>query len=95
MAYGGGGAATAIHAAIVRAIKASGVLVRVEPETFQKILDKNQDAVVIISTGGLFNRGMHYLTSYKGFAFYTKTSAELILPGNIEIISARQIWMPN
>ena len=95
MAYSAGGASAAIHAAIIRAVKASGVLVRVEPEAFQMIMNKNHEAVVIMSTGGLLNRGIHYLTSYKGFAFYTKTSTELMLPGDAEVISARQIWMPS
>ncbi len=96
MVYGEGGtSAAAIHAAMVQAVRASGVLVRVEPDDFLKILGKNRSALVVVSTGGLLSKSYHYLTSYKGLAFYTKTPTVLSLPGDVELISARQIWMPS
>ena len=91
----GAAAAAAAHAALVQAVKASGVLVRVEPDAFTKIADKNRSGLVVVSVGGIWNRGYHYLMSYKGLAFYTKTSTELSLPGDIEVVAARQIWMPS
>ncbi len=96
MAYGAGagGAAAAAYAAMVQAVKASGVLVRVEPDAFLKVLGKNRGALVVTSVGGIWNRGYHYLTSYKGLAFYTRNQAPLALPGDIELIEAKQFWMP-
>ncbi|MCL2706579.1 MAG: hypothetical protein FWE97_00165 [Dehalococcoidia bacterium] len=95
MSYGGGGAAAAAHAALVQAVKASGVLIRLEPDEFLKILGKNRDGLVVIAQGGFLNRGFRYITSYKGLAFFTKSSVELELPGGMEIVDARQIWMPS
>ena len=98
MVYGasaGAAAAAAARAALARAVKASGVLVRVEPDAFMRILDKNRSALVVSSVSGLWMKDYHYLTSYKGFAFYTKSRAPLILPGDVELIDARQIWMPS
>jgi len=89
-----GATAAAIHAATVQAVKASGVLVRVEPDAFVKILSQHRDALVVASVSGIWHKDYHYLTSYKGLAFYTKTSTELNLPGDVELVHARQIWMP-
>ena len=88
------GGAAAVAAAIAQAIKASGVLVRVSPEDFQNILQKIKDPLVIYSTGGFFTSNHQYLTSYKGFAFFAKSSTEIILPAGIEIIVANKIWIP-
>jgi hypothetical protein len=95
MAYASGGGAAAAHAALVQAVKASGVLVRLEPDEFLRILLKNRGALVVTSAGGWWNRGYHYLTGYKGLAFYTRSTAELSLPGDVELIAAKQIWMPS
>jgi len=89
-----GGAAAAAAAAIAQAIRASGVLVRVSPDDFQKILRKGEQALVIYATGGLFKSNHQYLTSYKGFAFFTKSATEIILPAGTETIVANKIWIP-
>lgn len=46
-------AGAAAAAAIAQAIKASGVLVRVSPDDFQKVLRKVVQPLVIYATGGL------------------------------------------
>ena len=86
--------AAATMAAIAQAIRASGVLVRVSPDDFQKILRKVDQPLVIYATGGLFKKTYQYLTSYKGLAFYTKSSSEIILPAGTETIIANKIWIP-
>ncbi len=88
------GAAAAAAAAIARAIKASGVLVRVSSTDFQNILRKVEKPLVIQATGGLFKSNYRYLTSYKGFAFYTRSSSQILLPSGAEIIVANKIWIP-
>ena len=88
------GAAGAAAAAIAQAIKASGVVVRVSPEDFDAILRKAEKPLVIASTGGFFSTNFQYLTSYKGFAFFTKSPVELILPPKAEVIEAQKIWIP-
>ena len=87
-------AAAAIAAMIANAIKASGVLIRVEPADFQKILAKAPEPLVIEATGGLFSTNYQYLVSYKGFAFFTKSSTPLMFPQGVETVHARKIWIP-
>ena len=86
--------AVAAMAAIAQAIRASGVLVRVSPEDFQKILRRVEQPLVIQAKGGFFSSKNQYLTSYKGFAFFTKSATEIILPTGAETIIADKIWIP-
>ena len=87
-------AGAAIAAAIANAIKASGVVVRIEPEDFAKLLGRIEKPLVIYKKGGLFTTNHQYLVSYKGFAFYTKASEEIFLPSTAEVIITRSIWIP-
>lgn len=86
--------AEGVAAAIANAIKASGVLVRVSSTDFQTILRKIEKPLIIYATGGLFTGNHQYLTSYKGFAFFTKSSTKILLPSEVEIIVADKIWIP-
>jgi len=98
MAYASGSAAAAAAArvaAIAQAIRASGAIVSVNPDDFMYILSKTNHALVITATGGIFNKNYQYLTSYKSFFFYTKTSMPLPLPGDAELIAADKIWIPS
>jgi hypothetical protein len=88
-------AGAAIAAAIANAIKASGVVVRVEPEDFANILRRVEKPMVIYNRGGFFTTKHQYLTSYKGFAFYTKTSSQIDLPKTVEVVIAKGIWIPS
>lgn len=87
-----GGAAAA--AAIANAIKASGVLVRLEPEEFSKILARVKDPLVVIAEGGVFSTNYQYLLSYRGLAFFTKSKVSLMLPAGTEVVTARGINIP-
>ena len=87
-------AAGAAAAAIANAIKASGVLVRVEPREFAKIIARTDAPLVVIATGGIFSTNFRYLASYKGLAFYTKSKEEIPLPADAEVVSARDINIP-
>jgi hypothetical protein len=86
--------AAAAAAAIANAIKASGVVVRVAPADFHTILRKIEKPLVVYAEGGFFSTNYQYLVSYKGFAFFTKSSEPLLLPTEIETIVARRIWIP-
>jgi hypothetical protein len=92
MAYGGG-AAAAHAAAIARAIKASGAIVRVEPEDFMTILSKTREPLVVMAKGGFMKPNYQYLTAYKGLIFFTKSPTQLMLP-SVELIVSKQIWIP-
>jgi len=87
-----GGAAAA--AAIAQAIKASGVVLRMSPEEFRRILMRASEPLVAIAQGGIFSTNYQYLTSYKGLAFYTKSDTPLDLPSGAEVVTVEKIWIP-
>jgi hypothetical protein len=87
--------AGAAIAAIVQAVKASGVLVRLDPSEFMKLLGHVPEPLIVTAKGGLFNTKYKYLLAYKGLAFYTTSSEPLNLPANADLIIAESIWMPN
>jgi hypothetical protein len=66
----------------------------VDPEHFRAILVRQREPLVVTARGGLFNDTHKYLTSYKGLAFFTKTTSELVLPLGCEIIKSEKIWIP-
>ena len=86
--------AAARAAAIAQAIKASGVVVRVEPAEFLKILHRQDEPLVVVAHGGFFRTSWQYLTSYKGLAFFTKSADQLLLSGRAEVVEAQSISIP-
>jgi hypothetical protein len=91
----GGAAAGAAAAAIARAIKASGVIVRVSPEDFRTLVGRAHDALVVHAESRWFGTRYKYLLAYKGFAFYVKSKEPISLPGNVVLIHAEKIWVPD
>jgi hypothetical protein len=91
----GEAAAAAAHAAMVQAVKASGVVVQMTPENFQFLLNKIEHPLIVTSEGGLFKTTYQYLISYKGLAFHTKTPVPLLLPSGAEVVAAKSMWMPS
>jgi hypothetical protein len=87
-------AISAVEATIANAIKASGVVVRVEPVDFARILGKAERPLVVYAQGGFFSTSHQYLISYKGLAFFTKSSDQIVLPRGTELIRAKKIWIP-
>lgn len=81
--------AAAAAAAIAQAIKASGVLVRLEPPEFLKILARVPEPLIVTATGGFLSTNYQYLFSHKGLCFYTKSPEQLQLPATAELISAK------
>ena len=91
-AAAGAGAAAAI---IAQAIKAWGAIVKVEPQDFQSILDRQPEPPLVVeAVGGFFKKHYQYLTSYKGLFFYTKSPTQLPLPQDCEVVVAAKIWIP-
>ena len=88
------GVAAAAAAAIAQAIKACGVLVTVLPPDFLTIVHRQKDALVVHATGGFFSTNYQYLVSYKGLAFFTKSSEPLVLPSGTEVVQAKSIYIP-
>jgi hypothetical protein len=90
--YGGTGAAAA---AVVRAIKASGVIVHVTPEEFRGLVDQNAEGLVVHAPGGFLGMKHKYLTGYRGLAFYTISPEILPMPGRCQVVEAKSIWVPH
>ena len=90
-----GGGAAAAAAAIANAIKASGVLVRVEPRDFERLLNHTPDPLVVHTHGGFFAKRHQYLTSYKGLAFHAKSELPIPLPPEAEVVEAKSISIPD
>lgn len=87
-------AGAAAAAAIAEAIRASGVLVRVQPAEFAKILARAKDPLVISAEASLFSRKFQYLTSYKGLAFFTSSKEAIQIPAGVEVITAKKMYIP-
>ena len=91
---GGASAGAAAAAAVMQAIKASGAIVRVEPEEFRKLLDANSEGLVVHAPGGFFSSKHRYLMGYKGLIFHAATHEPLTLPRGCQVVEAQKIWMP-
>jgi hypothetical protein len=91
----GAGAAAAAAAAIARAIKASGAIVELEPEEFQRVLYNARELVIVMSPPRRFHKTYDYITSYRGLAFATRAPSPLHLPSGSELIAAKKIWLPD
>ena len=81
-------------AAIANAAKASGVIVRVSPDDFHRIVQKIDKPLIVCATGGFFSKNYQYLTSYKGLAFFTKSDTPFELSAKVEVVLAEKIWIP-
>lgn len=89
-----GAAAAGAAGAMIRAARASGVIVRIEPQDFGALVRRVKDPLVITCRGGLFRKSYEYLTSYKGLAFYTRSVEPVALPPGAEVVAASRIWIP-
>jgi hypothetical protein len=86
---------TALTYMNAQGVMASGLLVRLEPEEFSKVLLRMKEPLVVVVEGGIFSTHYHYLTSYKGLPFYTKSDRQLPLPADAEVINAGSISIPD
>lgn len=77
----------------LKALRAAGVVVRLESDAFLEILGRHESPLLIYSAPGLLGRHK-YLVTYKGLAFYTKSRQELEIPESVELIVAKRIWIP-
>jgi hypothetical protein len=84
----------AVVAAMIQAVKASGTIVRVGPEEFERLLHRQKEPLVVHSVGGVFTTRHLYLMSFKGLAFFTKSPEPLHLPGGSDVVEAKSIWVP-
>ena len=88
------GGASGAAAAIANAIKASGVICRVEPQDFVAIVRKIDKPLVVLTGPSMFSRNFKYLTSYKGLAFFTKSAEQIQFAPGVELVNCSRMWMP-
>jgi hypothetical protein len=89
-----GGAAAAAAAAAMRAVKASGAIVNMAPEDFQRLMEQNAQGVLVHAQGKYFSRKHKYLMGYRGLAFYTASREPLSVPRAVQVVEAKKIWIP-
>jgi hypothetical protein len=87
-------AGAAIAAMIANAIKASGVLFELSQRISKTFLVKRRSHSSFRPRAGFFPPTINTLVSYKGFAFFTKSSTPLLFPTGVETVKAKKIWIP-
>jgi len=90
--YGGGAAAA--QAIIAEANKASGAIVRVEPDAFCSTVDRCEKPLIIARESRFIKTSYQYLTSYRGFIFFTRSSEPLLFKSTAEMVKTTRIWIP-
>ena len=90
----GSGAAVAAAAAAARAIKASGAIVKLDPEEFQKLLRQNPEGLVVHAPAGFLSSGHRYLMGFGGLVFFASSGEPLPVPHGMQVIEAKKIWIP-
>ena len=93
-AASGATAGAAAAQAIAQAVRAMGAIVQVEPQEFEKILQRSEAPLVVCAKAGMFGTKFQYLSSHKGLIFYTKTETPVQLPDEAEVVPAKRIWIP-
>ena len=77
---------------VAKAVKVSGSRVQLRPEEFERLISRTvRDRLVISSQKRFFSRTFQYLTSYKGFTFYTESAKPLSFPVTHDTIEAEKI----
>jgi len=95
MYTGASGAVTGHYAAMANAVKAVGSIVTLTPEEFLSVLSAADSPLVVTALGGLFVKWYKYIFSFKGLTFYCKSRSELMMPGNVQLIQAGKISVPD
>jgi hypothetical protein len=90
----GGGAAGAAAAAAANAVKAMGGIVQLEPDDFQRFVQRIDDPLVVYTESSFFGTRYQYVTGHRGLVFYAKSREPLRLGSRAELIRARRISMP-
>lgn len=95
-AAGAAGGAAAAAAAIANMVKASGAILRVEPDDFEALVAGMPDPLVLHQEpAGMFARKHRYATSHHGFIFVAQSRDPLFLPAHAQTLRAQKIWIPD
>jgi hypothetical protein len=92
-----GAAGGAAAAAAMQAKLAMGMLVRVEPEEFLRLVEGQDNALVVRAASRkvlFFEVPWRYMTPYRGLAFWTQSKTPLGFRAKVEFVEAVQIHVP-
>jgi hypothetical protein len=82
------------HSQMQNALKMNGIFVKMEVKEFLKLINENENLLIVHSETGLFTNQYLYLTSHKGFVFYCKSKEQLPLPGKNEKVYSSNVSLP-
>jgi hypothetical protein len=92
-----GAAGGAAAAAAMQAKVAMGMLVRVAPDEFQRLVERQDNPLVVRAAKRkvlFFEIPWRYMTPYRGLAFWTQSPTPLSFRPEIEFVEAEQIYVP-
>ena len=79
-----------VHA--THAPKMNGVFVKLQPEDFQNLLNRNEGLAVVTTSTSFFGTTFTYVTSYK--VFFCKSKHQLSIASRHETIQAQTVSLP-
>lgn len=80
---------------VQNALKMNGVFVKIEVNEFLKLINENENLLIVHNETGIFTNQYLYLTAYKGFIFCCKSKDQLPLPEKNEKIYAQRVALPD
>lgn len=78
----------------IDALNTVGTISTVSVDAFFKIIEIKESGFVVASQEGFFEKNYKYFTCVDGIYFYCVSKESLIIPGNIEIIVSKKIYIP-
>jgi len=81
-----GAASGAAAVAAANAVKAMGSIVQLEPDDFQRLVQRIDDPLVGYAESSFFGTRYQYVTGHRGLVFYAKSREPLRLGAKAEII---------
>jgi hypothetical protein len=88
-----GGAIAA--AAVANATKAMGGIVQLEPDDFQRLVQRIDDALVVVAETRFLGTRYQYVMGHRGLVFHAKSREPLRLGSRADVIRAKRIAMPS
>jgi hypothetical protein len=81
-------------AAAANALKAMGGIVQLDPDDFERLVQRIDDPLVVYAETSFIGTRYKYVTGHRGLVFYAKSREPLRLGGRAELIRAKRISMP-
>jgi hypothetical protein len=75
-------------------LKAAGTIVQVNAHEFLRMVERQDEPLVVTRGPKVFHKNHIYLTTFKGFTFFCSSRGELSMPGKAEVFTVRSIWIP-